>query len=91
MAVVSLSGCEPAAERSPEPVGETTSGYAFTNVNVVSMTSDRVDADQTVVSRTAASRQSVPPEALRFHRTHGSSTAPASTSLRAWRTCTRTP
>ncbi len=49
MAVVSLSGCEPAAERSPEPVGETTSGYAFANVNVVSMTSDHVDADQTVV------------------------------------------
>ena len=50
MAVVSLSGCEPRRRAAPlEPVAETTPPYAFTNVDVVSMTSDRVDPDQNVV------------------------------------------
>ena len=49
MAVVGLSACDPAADRSPAPVAETNAGYAFTNVNVVSMTSDRVDPHQNVV------------------------------------------
>lgn len=49
LAAAGLAACDPGGNRSPEPVEETGSGYAFVHVNVVSMTSDRVDADQNVV------------------------------------------
>ena len=49
LATAGLAACSPGADAPAEPVEVTAPGYAFTNVNVVSMTSDRVDADQTVV------------------------------------------
>ena len=49
LATAGLAACSPGAEAPAAPVEETAPAYAFTNVNVVSMTSDRVDPDQNVV------------------------------------------
>ena len=49
LAAAGLSACDPGADRAPDAVEANGSVYAFANVNVVSMTSDRVDADWNVV------------------------------------------
>ena len=49
LAAAGLAACTPGTDRPTAPVEETGSAYAFANVTVVSMTSDRVDADHTVV------------------------------------------
>ena len=49
LATTGLAACGPGADAPSEPVEETVPAYAFTNVNVVSMTSNRVDADRNVV------------------------------------------
>ena len=49
LAASALAACDRAADDPLAPVGQSMSGYAFANVNVVSMTSEQVDANQTVI------------------------------------------